>query len=210
MHRSSRHKYTTSHFHHSSPEWTCRLAMYSNSSSFLGGSNSSRPGVPPYGQPSFPALQPGPQQATSFTAQQTGYISPSIQPQVTGIPAQGFLSQQQFQNPQQQQFNGYSLQNQQPGLASPLQTGQSQNPSLAPQRTAQTSSQIAQSFQPKAPAQPATSRPTWNSAKIPKIRLSFLTAQDQAKFEQLFKSAVGDGQALDGIVNILTIQVHRS
>ena len=34
--------------------------------------------------------------------------------------------------------------------------------------------------------------------KIPKIRLSFLTAQDQAKFEQLFKSAVGDGQALDG------------
>ncbi len=34
--------------------------------------------------------------------------------------------------------------------------------------------------------------------KIPKIRLSFLTATDQAKFEQLFKSAVGEGQALDG------------
>ena len=37
-----------------------------------------------------------------------------------------------------------------------------------------------------------------SGAKIPKIRLSFLTATDQAKFEQLFKSAVGDGQALDG------------
>lgn len=35
-------------------------------------------------------------------------------------------------------------------------------------------------------------------AKIPKIRLSFLTATDQAKFEQLFKSAAGGGQALDG------------
>lgn len=34
--------------------------------------------------------------------------------------------------------------------------------------------------------------------KIPSIRLSFITAQDQAKFEQLFKSAVGDGQTLSG------------
>ena len=37
-----------------------------------------------------------------------------------------------------------------------------------------------------------------SATKIPKIRLSFLTATDQAKFEQLFKSAVGDGQALGG------------
>ena len=37
-----------------------------------------------------------------------------------------------------------------------------------------------------------------SGVKLPKIRLSFLTATDQAKFEQLFKSAVGDGQALDG------------
>ena len=37
-----------------------------------------------------------------------------------------------------------------------------------------------------------------SATKIPKIRLSFLTATDQAKFEQLFKSAVGDGQALSG------------
>ena len=34
--------------------------------------------------------------------------------------------------------------------------------------------------------------------KIPSIRLSFITAQDQAKFEQLFKSAAGDGQTLSG------------
>lgn len=30
------------------------------------------------------------------------------------------------------------------------------------------------------------------------MRLSFITAPDQAKFEQLFKSAAGDAQALDG------------
>ena len=36
------------------------------------------------------------------------------------------------------------------------------------------------------------------ASKIPSIRLSFITAQDQAKFEQLFKSAVGDGQTLSG------------
>ncbi|KKY29133.1 putative actin cytoskeleton-regulatory complex protein pan1 [Phaeomoniella chlamydospora] len=40
--------------------------------------------------------------------------------------------------------------------------------------------------------------PTKSGSKIPNIRLSFITATDQAKFEQLFKSAVGDGQALDG------------
>jgi hypothetical protein len=34
--------------------------------------------------------------------------------------------------------------------------------------------------------------------KIPNIRLSFITASDQAKFEQLFKSAVGTGQAMTG------------
>jgi actin cytoskeleton-regulatory complex protein PAN1 len=36
------------------------------------------------------------------------------------------------------------------------------------------------------------------SSKIPNIRLSFITATDQAKFEQLFKSAAGNDQALDG------------
>ncbi|CAZ83899.1 unnamed protein product [Tuber melanosporum] len=37
-----------------------------------------------------------------------------------------------------------------------------------------------------------------SQTKIPTIRLSFITAADQAKFEQLFKAAVGEGQALSG------------
>jgi hypothetical protein len=40
--------------------------------------------------------------------------------------------------------------------------------------------------------------PAKTGSKIPSIRLSFITAQDQAKFEQLFKSAAGDSQALSG------------
>jgi hypothetical protein len=48
------------------------------------------------------------------------------------------------------------------------------------------------SSQATPPAPPAKSN------KIPNIRLSFITAQDQAKFEQLFKSAAGNGQALSG------------
>lgn len=34
--------------------------------------------------------------------------------------------------------------------------------------------------------------------KIPNIRLTFITAADQARFEQLFKAGVGDGQAVSG------------
>jgi hypothetical protein len=34
--------------------------------------------------------------------------------------------------------------------------------------------------------------------KIPNVRLSFITQEDQGKFEQLFKAAVGNGQALTG------------
>ncbi|RMZ89080.1 hypothetical protein DV736_g3690, partial [Chaetothyriales sp. CBS 134916] len=36
------------------------------------------------------------------------------------------------------------------------------------------------------------------SARIPNIRLSFISATDQARFEQLFKSAAGGAQALSG------------
>lgn len=60
-----------------------------------------------------------------------------------------------------------------------------------------TSSQIADSFR-SSPAPAPTPSATTRSSKIPNIRLSFITAQDQAKFEQLFKSAIGDGQALSG------------
>jgi hypothetical protein len=56
---------------------------------------------------------------------------------------------------------------------------------------------MAQSFRGDNAPSPTVKSPG-SGVKIPSIRLSFLTAQDQAKFEQLFKSAVGDGQALPG------------
>ena len=56
---------------------------------------------------------------------------------------------------------------------------------------------MANSF--RAPAQSAPTPPPANQGtKIPNMRLSFVTAEDQAKFEQLFKSAVGKEQALSG------------
>lgn len=60
-----------------------------------------------------------------------------------------------------------------------------------------TSAQMADSFRgSKRPAPPPKNNVP--SSKIPNIRLSFITAPDQAKFEQLFKSAVGTSQALTG------------
>ena len=60
---------------------------------------------------------------------------------------------------------------------------------------------MANSFRPSpAPSQPSIAPPPAKAAgtKIPNVRLSFITAQDQAKFEQLFKSATGGEQALSG------------
>ncbi len=166
--------------------------MYSNSNSYLGGGNSARPGVPQYGQPSYSQQQ---QQPNGFAPQPTGFQGAPIQQQYTGLPSQG--QQNVLQTPQQQpQYTGYPPQNQS-SQQQQFQAGQPPQ-QVAPHKTGQTSSQIAASFSSSsaqaAPA-PQLSAP---GAKIPKIRLSFLTATDQAKFEQLFKSAVGDGQALDG------------
>ena len=61
-----------------------------------------------------------------------------------------------------------------------------------------TSSQMADSFRSTSSQQSAPPPVPAKSNKIPNIRLSFITAQDQAKFEQLFKSAAGNGQALSG------------
>ncbi|KAL6716267.1 actin organization and endocytosis protein [Lecanora helva] len=173
--------------------------MYSNSNSYLGGGNSARPGAPQYGQPSFSQVGQQQQQSNGFQPQPTGFQGPPLQQQYTGFPGQG--QTQGLPNPQQQQpqYTGYPAQNHQ--LQQQQQQygiGQPQQQQITPQKTGQTSSQIAASFS-SAPAQPSqapqTSAP---AAKIPKIRLSFLTATDQAKFEQLFKSAVGDGQSLEG------------
>ena len=169
-----------------------QTAMYSQSSSFLGGANSARPGPQGFGQqPSY--LQPGQGQPNPLQNQQTGFPGGQFQPQPTGFQ----LGQQQ-----QPQPTGYPGQNQQ----SFLQPNQQQQQNLlpqptqqTPQRTGLTSSQIANSFAPIPAAPPTPTKPAaTGGAKIPKIRLSFLTASDQAKFEQLFKSAAGDNQALDG------------
>lgn len=54
-------------------------------------------------------------------------------------------------------------------------------------------SQMAASFRTGSNAAPApSSAPAPKSSKIPNIRLSFITAADQAKFETLFKQAVGE------------------
>ncbi|KIV95338.1 hypothetical protein PV10_03007 [Exophiala mesophila] len=194
--------------------------MYSSSNSFLGGSNSARPPVGGFGQQQsqFGSFNQAPQQQPSpFAPQPTGFPG-QMQPQQTGFP--GYAPQQQgFQQPQ---FTGYPPQNQpqqppfsqtqqpqsfqqqqsyQQGPQSSQQPSQpaSQPPPPAPLRPQQTSAQIAQSFASAPAASPSTSTgPSKSSGKIPNIRLSFITATDQAKFEQLFKSAVGDEQALSG------------
>ena len=191
--------------------------MYSSSNSFLGGGNSARPGPAQFGQSqqSFNGFQQPQQQPGPFASQPSGFGGQTLQPQFTGYP--GAAPQQSFQSPQPQpQFTGFQPQSQPlqqgPPFQQPQQTSyltpqppqqqppqQQQQPQLqtAALKQQQTSSQIAQSFQ--SPPAPPSSVSSQNAlGKIPNIRLSFITATDQAKFEQLFKSAVGDGQALDG------------
>ncbi|KAF7441415.1 PolyA nuclease [Pyrenophora tritici-repentis] len=60
-----------------------------------------------------------------------------------------------------------------------------------------TSAQMADSFRGNSASSVPPPVPA-KTTKIPNIRLSFITAQDQAKFEQLFKTAVGTSHALSG------------
>ena len=188
--------------------------MFSGSSSYLGG-NAGRPTgqqpFNPYGQGqqqqagTFAGQQPGLQppgafpmsaQPTGFQQpQQTGYQQQALQQQYTGFPAQsqyGQQGQQQgFQPPpmppipaQHQQQHQQQQQSKQQAPVQPQPTG---------------FSQMAASFQnlgtgSKAKGRRAAKPPS----KIPNIRLSFITAKDQAQFETLFKSAAGDDQALSG------------
>jgi len=169
--------------------------MFSGSSSYLGGGNSARPGQPQYGQQqSF--QQPGGFQG-GLGPQPTGYVPGQMQPQLTGFPSQPQAFQQQ-----QPQFTGYPGQQGQQFQQS-FQTGapSAQQPLPQPQRpqpTGMTSAQMADSFRSTASSQSAPPPPPAKSSKIPNIRLSFITVQDQAKFEQLFKSAVGTAQAMSG------------
>ncbi|KAK4135396.1 hypothetical protein BT67DRAFT_377898 [Trichocladium antarcticum] len=192
--------------------------MYSNSTSYLSG-NAMRPGAPQYGnsfgagagQPQQQQQQQQPQpgqfvpQPTGFgqaplQQQYTGY--PGLQPQFTGFgqtPQQGMPSgvpampaipqqfQQQFQQQQQQQPSHFAAAPAQP----PAQALAPPPVPVKPQPTG--FNEMAASFHTGG-AKPKPSAPTRKTNTVPNIRLSFITAPDQAKFETLFKSAVGDGQ----------------
>ncbi|KAL4813195.1 hypothetical protein BDW67DRAFT_109731 [Aspergillus spinulosporus] len=193
--------------------------MYSSSNSFLGGANSTRPGQQPYMQQQPPFSQFNQQQPQTqqigLAPQPTGYNpqfsapgASQLQPQATGFPPGQIQAQYTgfpgvSPQPQQPQPTGFPASPQQPqygGLPALGQAPQIQVTSNTniPLRTGQqTSSEIANSFQNASAATP-TPPPKASGGKIPNIRLSFITAQDQAKFEQLFKSAVGNSQAMTG------------
>lgn len=170
-----------------------------------------------------PLQQPLQQQYTGYPlqAQPTGYQqSPQpLQQQYTGFPGQG-QPQQQFQTssappmpsipPQyQQQYQQQQLQQPQLQQQVPQQTGFPAPQPQQPQPTSSTISpppppikpqptgfaEVAASFQTGGTAKPQGRRADKSKTRIPNIRLSFITAADQAKFETLFKSAVGDGSA---------------
>lgn len=179
--------------------------MYSNSNAYLGGGNTGRPSAPQYGQLPYPVTPQGQQPQNSFNPQAANLTGGQVSSQLTGYPPQGI--QQNFSTPQPQQqqpqYTGFPVQSQQTGQSQgfsgqPFQPAPSSSAALPSQQTGQTSSQIAQSFQSNPSPTPSAPTSSAASSKIPKIRLSFLTVEDQAKFEQLFKSAVGNEQSLDG------------
>ncbi|KIN03836.1 hypothetical protein OIDMADRAFT_193759 [Oidiodendron maius Zn] len=197
--------------------------MYSGSNSYLGG-QSGRPGGPQqYGQA---PQQQQPQSNAFLNTQPASYgAAPPLQQNFTGYPMQpqatgfqpqqlqqqtGFAGQQQLsqfnQAPQQQNFQTGAppmpqmpLQYQNQSLAPQQQ--QQQTPTALPQKPQPTGfAQIADSFKAadSTPARGRRAEKPKTGVKIPTMRLSFITAQDQSKFEALFKSAVGDGQTLSG------------
>lgn len=177
-------------------------------------------------QPQYGTQQPGPGFGPAPLQQQyTGYPAGGLQPQVTGFPGQqqpqpqpqqqyGQQFGQQQQQPQQYtgfqqpQPTGLQQPQQQPqqytGFQQPQPTGfqQQPQPPQPPQQQSQptgmTSNDMANSFRSSAPQQAPSAPPKTGGSKIPTIRLSFITAADQAKFEQLFKSATSGEQALSG------------
>ncbi|KAL9057635.1 MAG: hypothetical protein Q9162_002250 [Coniocarpon cinnabarinum] len=200
--------------------------MFSGSSAFQGGAPSGRNG-PQYGgqyggQQQMGTLGPQPTgfggglqpQMTGYPGQQQQQQQPPqpMQSQYTGFPGMGGQQPLQFQQsaPQlQQQQTGYPGQpqqfQQQQSQVQPQPTGFPSQPQQMlvsnrqrPQPTGMTSSQMADSFKTSQPEPPMPQATGTTGTRIPRQRLSFITAEDQAKFEQLFKSAVGSGQALSG------------
>lgn len=209
--------------------------MYSSSNSFLGGAAGGRPGQQqpsPFGQQQPPQQQQQPQQnmysQPGLAPQATGFPGAPMQPQYTGfpgaaapqqpppMPALGHLSQSHLQ-PQYPAQTGFPGQNQQSQFQQQPQLQQQQQQPAAPQFQApapsiavhKTSAQMAQSFQDDGSSRP-TPPPKTGGSRIPSIRLSFITAQDQAKFEQLFKAAAGESQTLDGNALRLSLGVFKA
>ncbi|KAJ5612679.1 hypothetical protein N7510_005873 [Penicillium lagena] len=160
-------------------------------------------------QPTGFAGQPSPFGSSQLQPQATGFPAGQLQPQFTGYPGAPQppppSQQQQQQQPpqgfQQQQYTGYPPQAPQPQQQPQQQPPQFQvsQPTGLPSRPApKTSAEIANSFQGASAAEVRPQVPPKTGSRIPSIRLSFITAQDQAKFEQLFKSAVGDSKTMDG------------
>ena len=158
------------------------------------------------GMPQQQQQQPLQQQYTGYvgpTQNQQGFQSGSSAPPMPSIPSQyqqQFQRQQQQQQPQQQQQSAPFQQTQPTGFApSPQQSSgptQPPPPPMKPQPTGFT--QMAASFQTGGSSSNTQSSRPAKTNKIPNIRLTFITAQDQTRFETLFKSAVGDGSTMSG------------
>lgn len=202
--------------------------MFSGSNSYLGGQSGRPGGPQQYnsfqaGQQQQPQqqsyLNPNPtsygqaplqQQFTGYPmqSQQTGYQQPQqMQPQATGFQGQPSPFGN-AQAPQQQSFQTGAPpmpqipQQYQSHIHQPQPQPQPQQQPAAPVQKPQATgfAAMADSFRstPPGPARGRRSSKASKGAKIPSIRLSFITAQDQAKFETLFKSAVGNEQTLSG------------
>ncbi|KAI9742356.1 MAG: actin organization and endocytosis protein [Claussenomyces sp. TS43310] len=173
--------------------------MFSGSNSYLG-SQGLRPGQPGQQQYGANTFTPQGQQPQAFQPQPTGYGQPPLQQQqFTGYPGQ-------MQQPTPSQPTGFpgalpaqfgAPQQQQSYQQSPMPPSQAHAPAPAqPQPVG--FSQMTASFQTGAAAKPRGRRVSKSTTRIPNIRLSFITSKDQAQFETLFKSAVGNGQSLSG------------
>jgi hypothetical protein len=172
--------------------------MYS-SSNYLGGQGG-RP-VQPQHESTFQA-QHAQLQQMQFVPQLTGIGNPQgqpIQPQMTGYPAN---QNQQLQTTPQQTplYTGYPASfNGQHSFLGHQASGPSVQPKAMAQKPAATGfSQMAASFQKNPSNTTNTSLQVAKGTKIPNIRLSFISSKDQAQFETLFRSAVGDGQSMTG------------
>ena len=161
------------------------------------------------GMPQQQQQQPLQQQYTGYVGSnqnQQGFQSGSAAPPMPSIPSQyqqqfqQQQQQQQQQQPRQQQQSASFQQTQPTGFApSPQQSSgptQPPPPPMKPQATGFT--QMAASFQTGGGSSTTQASRPAKTNKIPNIRLTFITAQDQTRFETLFKSAVGDGATMSG------------